>query len=131
MLLVAGQSWAGVVEDAEEELKKLGRGQQHLVVSGAGRHAAGYQTKRASSRTRRSRSATSQKRGERAQKADTAGASVATGKTEPDTEVLRGRVKKDRETKHKGRLVSFGVILFFALLVFLATVASKRLGSSE
>ena len=42
-----------------------------------------------------------------------------------------GRTKLDKMEKRQGRLISFGIVLLLALLVFVATVAGKRLGKAE
>lgn len=134
LLLVAGQAWAGVVEDAEEELKKLGRGQQQVVVSGTTNNSSDYQSRRANARTRTSRTTNEKStvgRGRNTGAESSGSTGTASGQEPPEMETRNLRVKKDSEMKQKGRLVSLGVILFFGLLIFLATVASRRLGNTE
>ena len=131
-----GQAWAGVVEDAEEELKKMGKGQEQLVVSGSDRRAGNSPTRNVSSRTRQeSRPGAEPGRKGRAKQRDTdsgsASGSVAADLAEPETAMPSGRNKKDQRDKNKGRLASAGVVLFLILLVLLATAASRRLGSNE
>jgi hypothetical protein len=132
-----GQAWAGVVEDAEEELKKMGRGQERLVVTGAGRSEQGYPIPNASSRSQKSRSASDRaragKRGVRNSDGDSGAASgsVVGDSDQSDSLMPNGRTKVDSREKKKGRLVSLGVVLLLALLIFLATAASRRLGSAE
>ena len=134
MLLATGQALGGVVEDAEEELKKLGKGQEQVVVSGSRSQSTGYPTRRSSTSTTRGRTTGSNSertRGESTGQSGTESSAVSTGTATPETVMPNGRTKKDRADKQKGRLVSFGVVLLFALLIFLATAASRRLSRSE
>lgn len=125
-----------MVEDAEEELKKMGRGEEStVVVTGVGRQSGTYPTQNVRTRSQRSRSGSTSVRGERGRRASegansTAGSTQGGEATEDSVETT-GRVKKDREEVKKGRLLSFGIVLFLALLVLLATAASRRFGSSE
>jgi len=133
LLLSTFQVHAGVVEDAEEELKKMGRGQEQSFSADSERIAPSYPT-RSENRSRSGGSKTSQT--SRTTKSGNEGAVQGSGSNTPaasteDAVEEIGRAKLDKMEKRQGRLMSFAIVLVLALLIFVATVAGKRLGKSE
>ena len=125
---------AGVVEDAEEELKKMGRGQEQSLKVDSEGGAPSYPI-RSGNRSRSSGSNTSQasrntKPGKEGAVQGTGGTSAPEASAEDAVEEI-GRAKLDKMEKRQGRLMSFAIVLVLALLIFVATVAGKRLGKSE
>ncbi|MFA5507996.1 MAG: hypothetical protein WC314_21090 [Vulcanimicrobiota bacterium] len=133
LFLATAPAWAGVVEDAEEELRKLGQGQeQHQQVTRTTRSSTTPPRPASTDRPARTNSepVSSARPGRGSEASESGNSTAAAAATEEaPTETQRSRL--DRSQKKQGRLASFGVILFLALLVGLATAAARRLGSSE
>ena len=133
LLLSTFQVYAGVVKDAEEELKKMGRGQEQRVNAESERAIRSYPARS----TTRSRSVGSNNtKTDQATSAGSDGTVQQPGVSAPVTSTDEaveesGRAKLDKMEKQQGRLISFGIVLLLALLVFVATVAGKRLGKAE
>jgi cobalamin biosynthesis Mg chelatase CobN len=133
LLLSTFQAYAGVVEDAEEELKKMGRGQEQRINAESDRSAPSYPTRRVNrSRPRGSKTSGT----DQAAKTGSEGAAKTPGSNAPaalaeDAVEESGRAKLDKMEKRQGRLMSLGIVLLLAILIFVATVAGKRLGKSE
>lgn len=135
LLLSTLQVYAGVVEDAEEELKKMGRGQEQRLNSESDRMAPRFPTQS----TNRIRNRSSHSKTSRAKQSATTGQENTVQSSDSSAPVASaedavgesGRAKLDQMEKRQGRLMSLGIVLVLALLIFVATVAGKRLGKSE
>ena len=136
LLLCVVQVYAGVVEDAEEELKKMGRGQEQRVLTEANRNVSSYPTQNSSSSQASESHVTKSSKNARAKakssETSANGASTTPASAGPEEATAdTGRARADKMEKRQGRLVSFAIVLVLALLIFMATVAGKRLGKTE
>lgn len=136
IFLLTGYAWAGVVEDADEELKKAGQGKQtlqHVGTTNTGYPSPPSTTSNGSGqpsvRTPDTRNRV------RGRSTNSTGASVQGGSASVEVEKKKpeafGRARVDSESEKKGKLISWGVVIFLALLIAIATVLSRRLGQDE
>ena len=136
VLLCVVQVYAGVVEDAEEELKKMGRGQEQRFLTETSRNVNSYPTQSSSASRQSGSQATKSSKNARAKAKSPAtsadGASTVSASAGPEEATAdTGRAKADKMEKQQGRLMSLAIVLEPALLIFVATVAGKRLGKTE